>query len=56
MEKAIAEIMHNDAQTAKVPKRDVIKIADFEQVTLTDIHNMFGAWKETDHCDKDIQN
>nr|WP_315398051.1 hypothetical protein [uncultured Duganella sp.] len=55
MEKGIAEIMHNDSQTAKAPKREVIKLADFEKVSLTDVHNMFGTWKETDHCDKDIQ-
>jgi hypothetical protein len=55
MEKGIAEVMHNDSQTAKVPKREVIKLADFEKVNLSDVHNMFGSWKETDHCDKDIQ-
>jgi hypothetical protein len=42
MEKGIAEVMHNDSQTAKV--------------SLSDVHNMFGTWKETDHCDKDFNN
>jgi hypothetical protein len=55
MEKGIVEIMHSDSKTAEAPKREVITLADFEKVSLTDVHSMFGTWKETDHCDKDIQ-
>jgi hypothetical protein len=54
MKSAIAKVTPNDAPTAKVPKRDVIKLADFENVSLSDVHHMFGTWKETDHCDKEI--
>lgn len=56
MEHAIATVTQNDKQSAKAPAREVIKIADFEQLALEDVHNMFGTWKETDHCDKDIRN
>lgn len=55
MEKNDLEVMLNSAQIAEPLKREVITISDFEQVSLTDVHNMFGSWKETDHCDKDIQ-
>lgn len=54
MKNGIVEVMHNESNTAKMPKREIIKISDFETVSLSDVHSMFGTWKETDHCDKDI--
>ena len=53
MEKAFAEVMNNDNQTTALPRREVIKVADFEKISVSDMNNMFGTWKETDHCDKD---
>ena len=55
MENAITVEARNDNQASKLQKREVFKLADFEKISLSDVHNMFGAWKEADHCDKDIQ-
>lgn len=46
------EVMSNVAQ---LPKREVLKLSDLENVSLSDINNMFGTWFETDHCDKVIK-
>lgn len=44
----------NSQQNSKNHKRKIIKLSDFEGISSSDINNMFGNWKEADHCDKDI--
>lgn len=34
-------------------KRQYLRLSDIDSTTLTDLHAMFGLWKEADHCDKD---
>jgi hypothetical protein len=52
MELDNTEVIHTVAQA---PKREVLRLSDLESVSLSDIHNMFGTWFETDHCDKVIK-
>lgn len=35
--------------------RPMIRLSDFDSARDADISTMFGSWKETDHCDKDIR-
>lgn len=42
-------------ESATVVTRPTIRLSDFESVRDADLTNMFGTWKETDHCDKDIR-
>lgn len=35
--------------------REKLKLSDLDTDTMTDLENMFGAWFEADHCDKDIR-
>jgi hypothetical protein len=35
--------------------RPMIRLGDFDSTRNADISTMFGSWKETDHCDKDIR-
>lgn len=35
--------------------RPMIRLGDFDTTRDADISTMFGSWKETDHCDKDIR-
>jgi hypothetical protein len=37
-------------------KRQYLRLSEIDNTTLTDLHAMFGLWKEADHCDKDIHN
>lgn len=34
-------------------EREILKLSKLDNETLNDISNMFGVWKEADHCDKD---
>lgn len=56
--------MRNDLNNAITPKtdsagkvstREVLKLSELDSELLSDISNMFGMWKEADHCDKDIR-
>ena len=35
--------------------RPTVRLSDFDSSRDSDLSNMFGTWKETDHCDKDIR-
>lgn len=49
-------IEKNDGFQAEQPiGRPVIRLADFDRARDADLSTMFGSWKETDHCDKDIR-
>jgi hypothetical protein len=42
-------------QSAQAITRPMIRLGDFDSARDADISTMFGSWKETDHCDKDIR-
>lgn len=38
---------------SKLDERPRIKVSDLSKEKVSDLNNMFGMWKEADHCDKD---
>jgi hypothetical protein len=51
-----AVIEKNDLfQSDQAIARPMIRLSDFDSARDADISTMFGSWKETDHCDKDIR-
>lgn len=51
-----AVIAKNDLfQSEQAIPRPMIRLSDFDSAREADISTMFGSWKETDHCDKDIR-
>lgn len=56
MDNVSTVVVQGDNQVSKLPKREVFKLSEIEKQTLSDVHNMFGNWKEADHCDKDYHN
>lgn len=56
MSSSDAVIAKNDLfQLERAIPRPMIRLGDFDSARDADISTMFGSWKETDHCDKDIR-
>jgi hypothetical protein len=56
MSSSDAVIEKNDLfQSEQAISRPMIRLGDFDSARDADISTMFGSWKETDHCDKDIR-
>ena len=56
MSSSDAVIAKNDLfQSEQAIPRPMIRLCDFDSARDADISTMFGSWKETDHCDKDIR-
>lgn len=52
------QVVHEEAnvlQAGLAVARPMIRLSDFDSARDADLTNMFGTWKETDHCDKDIR-
>lgn len=42
----------NAVDSAVEKKRKNLRLSDIDANTMSDLHSMFGMWKEADHCDK----
>jgi hypothetical protein len=52
------QVVHEESnvfQAGVAVARPTIRLSDFDSSRDADLTNMFGTWKETDHCDKDIR-
>lgn len=52
------QVVHEETnvlQAGVAVARPMIRLSDFDSARDADLTNMFGTWKETDHCDKDIR-